>query len=232
MILLLIGSVQMYNGIEISHPIYSTLFCNMVITLLSSMIDVFVFPLVKNLKYSTLVNGNSVICLLFHFCSWLVLSVLRYLYIIHPDWLHTKFTDARVVSGLATLGVIFIFTCSCSTMLGTLMYFGWPQVKMYHMPSQHKLVCVTTILANYTLLLSLSCFLYILILRKRGKLGVNSVTSLTVLPKPVDQPVNSGQMDTNVQDYGGIWIGQSVTSADHCEDNAFVNAFHEQVSLQ
>ena len=108
-------------------------------------------------------------------------------------------------------------------MVGTLMYFGWPKVKMYHMPTQQKLVCVTTILANYTLLLSLSCFLYILILRKRGKLGVNSVRSL-VEPSEVDQHIER-QVDDQ-QDYGGIWIGQSATSVDHFDNN------HSVIHLQ
>jgi hypothetical protein len=37
----------MYHSIEISHPVYATLFFNIIVTLLSSAIDVFVFPFVQ-----------------------------------------------------------------------------------------------------------------------------------------------------------------------------------------
>jgi hypothetical protein len=193
----------MYNGIEISHPIYATLFCNMVITLLSSVIDVFIFPFVTNFKYSTLVNGNSVLCLLFHFCSWFVLSVLRYFYIVYPDQLHQRFPEPKVLSSIAIISDILIFTINCAGMLGTLMYFGWPQIKMYYMPTTHKIISISTILSIYVLLLSLSCCFYILILRKRGKLGINQVAVLN------KEEVGGTRESSSVKEFGGIWTGSA-----------------------
>ena len=92
-IFLSIGLCQMYFGIEIAHPVYAVLFSNLLVTFLSTMLDVFVFPFITNLKYAVLVNGNNTTCLLFHCCCWCVLSVLRYLYIIKPKWLHKTFPN-------------------------------------------------------------------------------------------------------------------------------------------
>ena len=46
---------------------------------------------------------------------------------------------------------------------------------MYHMAAREKLISISTILFNYVFLLSLSCFFYGMILRHRGKLGINNV---------------------------------------------------------
>jgi hypothetical protein len=168
----------MYNGIEISHPIYATLFCNILITLLSSIIDVFVYPFLPNFKYSTLVNGSSVLCMLFQFCSWFVLSVLRYFYIVYPDQLHQRFPETKLLTCIAIISDILLFAISCTGMLGTWMYFGWPKIKVYHMPTTHKIISLAVTLLVYVLLLSLSCCLYCLILCKRGTLGINKVAVL------------------------------------------------------
>jgi len=160
----------MYNGIEISHPVYATLFCNMIVTFLSSIIDVFVFPFVTNLKYSTLVSGNSVFCLLFHFSNWFVLSVLRYFYIVYPDQLHNKFPEQNMLSYLAIVLVFLVFAPPCILIVAVLTYCGWPQVKVYHMPLINTIICTVSVVSNYLLLLSSSCCFYFLILWKRGKL--------------------------------------------------------------
>ena len=200
-LVLLAGSVQMYNGIEISHPIYATLFFNMIVTLLSSVVDIFVFPFVYSVKYTTLVNGNSALCVLFHVCGWFVLSVLRYFYIVHPTKLHNRFPEPRVLSGLSIVSLVVIFMLSCVIVLGTMVYFGWPQVKIYHMETGPKIICVATILCIYTVMLSLSCLFYILVLRQRGKLGVNQVAVLAKAEAHLGSPA---------EDLGRIWTGQAI----------------------
>jgi hypothetical protein len=87
---LFIGILQMYNGIEIEHPVFRVLFCNLIVTFFSSTVNIIAYPIGKNIRYSTIVNGNNAFCLLFHCCCWFVVSVLRYLYIIHKDWILAK----------------------------------------------------------------------------------------------------------------------------------------------
>ena len=43
---------QMYNGIEIQHPIYKNVFCNLCVSLISSLISVAAFPLTKTMRFS------------------------------------------------------------------------------------------------------------------------------------------------------------------------------------
>lgn len=76
-----------YAGIEIKHPVYGVLFFDLLVTLASSVINVAVFPFVKTVRFNNLVNGNSVVCLLFHCGSWCVVSALRYAFIVHHDWM-------------------------------------------------------------------------------------------------------------------------------------------------
>ena len=177
---LLIGTCQMYLGIEINHPIYCTLFLNLIVTLFSSIIDILIFPFVSvaEVKYSAMVNGNGVVCLLFHCCSWSISSVLRYIYIIHPNWLHKKFQEARTLCLLATLSILAIFSLSFGTILGTVMYCGWPYKRRNEMSSKEKAICTSSILTIYLSLVGSSCIFYVMILRKRGKLGINHVGNI------------------------------------------------------
>jgi hypothetical protein len=62
------GVYLMYRGIEIGHPVYGTLFCNLLVTLTSSVANAFVFPLVSVYPYDGLANGSNLGSLLFH-CS-------------------------------------------------------------------------------------------------------------------------------------------------------------------
>ncbi len=61
-IMLIAGICLLYLGIEISHPVYGLLFSNLIVTTISSLINVFVFPFVKTIQYNTLVNGNNSTC--------------------------------------------------------------------------------------------------------------------------------------------------------------------------
>jgi hypothetical protein len=164
-----------YFGIEISHPLYAVLFCNLVVALVSSFVNAVIFPFVKNIEYFKLFNTNSVTCLLFHCSSWCILSLLRYVYIIHKSWIDEKFPKPIPLLLLSLLGVIIFFAFGLSTIVMTVIHFGWPAVALRDMPSVSKTICLFTIFGVYFLSLGISCGFYIMILRKRGKMGHNSV---------------------------------------------------------
>jgi hypothetical protein len=205
-ILLSAGLYQMYSGIEIAHPVYAVLFCNLLVTLISSMIDVFIFPFITILKYTILVNANTTMCFLFHCCSWCVLSLLRCLYIINPKWLHEKFPNPKTLCALAIFGLFFIFILTFGTVLGTSMSFGWPYKRTTDLTSRQRLVSSSTILLTYFSLVGTSCLLYILILRKRGKLGINNVGISERSLKNETLEVGSGDRSN-----------QSKTNLTHCQ---------------
>ncbi len=177
-ILLMIGIRQMYHGIEIKHPVYGILFGNLIAALGSSLINIFVFPFVTFLKYSNLANTNNTIFLEFYYSSWCVLSILRYFYIIHTKWLHEKFPDAKRLLMLSYLGIFFIFQLCFISITGPLMAFGWPEIKVFDMPFEAKLICLTIIVGNFMMLLGSSCVLYIAILRKRGQFCISKISSI------------------------------------------------------
>ena len=80
------GLYGMYQGIEIAHPLYAVLFLNLIVPLISSLLDIAIFFFISTYKYimfSNLMNGFSVF---FHCTSWCVTSVLRFVYIIYGDW--------------------------------------------------------------------------------------------------------------------------------------------------
>jgi hypothetical protein len=152
------GMCLMYLGIEISHPVYGLLFSNLIVTTISSLINVFVFPFIKTIQYNTLVNGNNSACLNFHCCCWCILSVLRYLYIIHKPWLDKKFPKPFSLLLLSFFGVLALFFPGTITISALAVHLQWPDVKLMKMPSEDKLKFVGILLGNYTMLLSISCF--------------------------------------------------------------------------
>ena len=76
-VLLSFGIVQMYNGIEIDHPVYKVLFTNLVVTLASSVACVATFFVNTVWKFSSLLNAINYCGLMFHYSSWCVISILR-----------------------------------------------------------------------------------------------------------------------------------------------------------
>jgi len=58
------------------------------------------------------------------------------------------------------------------------MAFGWPEIKVFDMPFEAKLICLTIIVGNFMMLLGSSCVLYIAILRKRGQFCISKISSI------------------------------------------------------
>jgi hypothetical protein len=165
----------MYIGIEISHPLYAILFSNLIVTVISSLIDILVFPFVKANNYNNLVNANGTICLLFHCSCWCVVSVLRYLYIIHKSWLDKTFPKPNFLFLVSLFVVLTLFSLGFLFIVFTAVQLGWPQVKVLNMPLHDKRKFVGAGMGCYIFLLGISCCFYIAILRRRGKFGHNSV---------------------------------------------------------
>ena len=134
LVIMTAGTCLMYLGIEISHPVYGVLFSNLILTIISSLINVLVFPFVKTINYNTLVNGNNSVCLFFQCSCWCVLSALRYLYIIHKTWIHKTFPKTFPLFLLSLFGVVILFSFGSFTMISVAIQLGWPTVKISNMP--------------------------------------------------------------------------------------------------
>jgi hypothetical protein len=168
----------MYNGIEIDHPVFRVLFCNLIVAFLSSAVNVVVYPFETEIKYSTMVTTSNGLSLMFHCCCWLILSLLRFFYIIHKDWLLRRFPDPKTLNRLA-VGAVFVIFSTCSSIIVVVCWLcGWPRIKIFEMPMPQKAISVLTSFGIFLLLISFSCPFYLFILRKRGKLRNNKVGNI------------------------------------------------------
>jgi hypothetical protein len=178
-ILLSIVIRRIYLEIEISHPVYALLFGNLVVALASSCLNALVFPFVTEIEYFKLANSNNTIYLVFYFSTWCILSILRYTYIIHENWLHEKFPETRTISILVCLGVVSVFAACSATIVGPFLAFGFSNTAVNEMPINAKIIGYISIFGSLSVLLGISCIFYMGILRKRGKLCIsNKVDSM------------------------------------------------------
>ena len=165
-----------YKGIEIEHPVYAVIFCDLIVTLVSSLINVVVLPFASNdFRFTALANGNSVLCLHFHCCCWVVLSVLRYLYIVKEKWLDEKLLGSRVRLLVAFAALAALFLTNVTSVLGIVVYFGYPEIRVMDLALSQKLTAMAVILANLIGMIMTSCLCYFQILRQKGHLMNNSV---------------------------------------------------------
>jgi hypothetical protein len=142
-------------------------------TLLSSAFNVISYPLINEVKYSTVVNATNAVSLMFHCCSWCVLSALRYLYIIHENWIHQTFSKPTYVICIGICCIFIIFALSLLINFSAMIIFGWPNKKMFEMSREEAGLYLGIMLGSYLALISVSCIFYSLVLRQRGKMGKN-----------------------------------------------------------
>jgi hypothetical protein len=171
---LVTGSYLFYYGIEISHPVYAVLFCNLITAMLTSVINTFVTPLLGNALYTRITNSINVACLYFHCCCWCIVSVLRYNYIINQEWLEQNWPNNKLKM-FSLIAVFVLFFSGQSIMLSTAFLLGFPQIRFIQFSSYAKTICLTVYCGAYIVQIFASCYCYILILRKRGKLGHSTV---------------------------------------------------------
>ena len=99
---------SMYKCVEIGHPLFAVLFLNLVVTALSSALNVSVFAAVSFIKFIMFFNYVNTLALLFHCTSWCVTSAIRYLYISHEEWLFDTFPSQKTQCHIArTVSIIF-----------------------------------------------------------------------------------------------------------------------------
>ena len=180
-LLLAAGLILMFRGIEIGHPVYSILFCDLLATFFSSLLNAWVIPFVTSYPYYILANANSLSGLLLHCSFWCVLSILRYMYIINKTWIEETFPKMWKLFMWSLLTAVIMYLVIFSTMFGIAVYFGYPEKKILSLPFEQRVICMVVYIMFYVFLNLVSCMFYSLIVRKRGKLGVNSIDPEVVL---------------------------------------------------
>ena len=85
-----------YQGIEIQHPLYAVLFFNLMISLANSIISIAGFVLLPFKYFVQHLNVMNILHLFFLCSNWCVTSVIRYIYILHENWLHTLIPSPKL----------------------------------------------------------------------------------------------------------------------------------------
>jgi hypothetical protein len=114
----------MYQGIEIAHPLYAVLFLNLIVSLISSTVDIFVFCFISTTSYvlfSNIMNGLS---LFFHCTSWCVTSILRFVYIIHGDWFNNWIPSQKFQCASALIMTCLLTVIQSLPTFAVLMSYG------------------------------------------------------------------------------------------------------------
>jgi hypothetical protein len=168
--------LQIYQRIEVSHPVFFTLFCNILIPLASTLVNVFFLPWIPNsLGYATLVVWCNVVSFLYHCCSWEMVTVLRYVYILHPHVVDAHFRNHSRVAFLAS-GAVFLQAFSCvAALYGIGVAYGWRKVKPSEMLARSRTAYFVALASCYAAPIGISCALTLVLLRKRGKFGDDQV---------------------------------------------------------
>ena len=107
LVCLLAGICGMFQGIEVCHPIYAVLFTNLVSALLSTILNLVLFTNLEIETYVRFANASNGWYLVFHCNAWCITSILRYLYILHSDWVDTNFPSQKKLAKL-TVAITFL----------------------------------------------------------------------------------------------------------------------------
>jgi hypothetical protein len=123
-VFLLSGIYGMYRGIEIQHPLYATIFLDLMIALFFTLLDMIAFFYMSPDKFFPTTNTNSGVALHFHCTCWCVTSIIRYIYIVHENWIHKAIPNHKYQCYMA-IGFTFILYLALSfPSMGYSIYLG------------------------------------------------------------------------------------------------------------
>ena len=124
LLLFIVGIFGMFNGVEISHPIFSVLFTNVVIGLISTFSNIFGFIFLKFDHYIGYSNGCNGIFLSFHCSVWCVTSILRFIYVLHIGWIDKRFPNQNKLTAISVASVYLLFAILVLPVAGTAISLG------------------------------------------------------------------------------------------------------------
>ena len=177
-ILLLIAIYVLYQGIEISHPVYVLLFTNLTFSFVATVINLLAllaFPFniwTRFSLYSNLFSAH------FHVSSWSIISILRYFYIEHKDWIERKWPDPKVLRYIVLAAQFSSFVAVTLINLGLFAVFGtpygWPSKDFFNnAPQNIKLLFASCFAILLTLPVLVTGIFYVLLACSRPILSIS-----------------------------------------------------------
>lgn len=114
----------MYKGVEIGHPLFAVLFMSIIVTALSSALNIVAFVKLPFQKFILFFNFANIISLVFHLSSWCVASIIRYLYLNKEDWLFKTFPSQKTQRHIAMLASVVFSLLHILPIICVLIVFG------------------------------------------------------------------------------------------------------------
>ena len=182
---LLTGTYGMFQGTDIDHPIYALLFSNLIFPVICTIFN-FAILIWKSfdlwLRVSMMTNYLST---LFHLVSWSVISILRFLYLQHQNWLESKFPDVKKLKILSLLtqfgSYLFLLMIDLVCLAIVAVPYGWPKnAFIIYVPFQLQIRTASFFAFIYFLPVLISAIFYVILLANRSKLFHNKVAEQNV----------------------------------------------------
>ena len=124
LLLFIAGIFGMFNGVEISHPIFSVLFTNLVMGLISTFLNIFGFIFLSFERYLSYSSGCNGIFVSFHCSVWCVTSILRFIYVLHIGWIDKRFPNQNKLTAISVASVYLLFAILVLPVAGTAISLG------------------------------------------------------------------------------------------------------------
>jgi len=124
LLFLLMTVYGMYQGIEINHPLYAVLFADLIVATIFMVVNILGFPFIASWKYIVLSTTCNNMVLFFHCNCWCVTSIIRYIYIIHEDWMQKVLPNFKGQCGAALLLTLTMSSCCTVPMISYGIHLG------------------------------------------------------------------------------------------------------------
>jgi hypothetical protein len=208
-IVLLIAIYGMYEGIEIRHPVYALLFTNLIFSFVATSINLLAFLVFPFNIWTRIFLYGNLFSTHFHVTSWSIISILRYLYIEHKDWIERRWPNPINLTSTALVAQFSCFGAVMFVDLGLLVVFatpyGWPSKGFIeHVPQNVRLFIVSCWAILFTLLVVVTGIFYVLLVCSR----LSPLTSNKISTEAEVDKSKSKQEKLNLECYDELERGQ------------------------
>ena len=199
--ILAVAIYVVYVGVEIDHPVFRLIFNNLIVAFIDAAVIVSTAVFADTKTIIQILAFGNLITLLHHHSTWMILSGLRYAYIVEPDWLHSKFPDAqqlrRLSVGSVSLSFLLIVGIVLAILIGSIVPLGWPRISFFLDVSwREKSSIIAAVSAAYHFPTFVSLIFYITLVRKTSE----KVSRIGVEPASVCPiSVISGLSETTIR---------------------------------
>ena len=127
------------------------------------------------------------------------------------SWIEVEIPEIKVIPTLSLSAAFVLSLFFIGSNISVFLYCGWPKMKLYEMPPLKQALANAMLLSSYLILIGISCFFYILIIRERVTFSFNSIvpsdsSNLKKIPYLGKKQSKISTIDDESY-FGGVWMG-------------------------